>query len=142
MQSELLKKAMAAKSPEELIKTAEENGLKLNAADAEMYFNRLHGESGEISDSEIESAAGGCGEGPKGWKCPLCGKDTYSYGLGVVKGAIPNNPYASSYEDLYICKKHKDYLFFRKYGAAVGVLDYRRFSEVQIIEVYHAYGGF
>ena len=26
--------------------------------------------------------------------------------------------------------------------SAVGVLDYRRFSEVQIIEVYHAYGGF
>ena len=25
---------------------------------------------------------------------------------------------------------------------AVGVLDYRRFSEVQIIEVCHAYGGF
>lgn len=96
--------------------------------------------SGEMPDGELESASGGSGEGPKGWKCPLCGKDTYSYGLGVVKGAIPNNPYASSYEDLYICKKHKDYLFFRKYGAAVGVLDYRRFSEVQIIEVYHAYG--
>lgn len=56
----LLKKAREAESPEELIKLAEEAGApKPTEEEAKEYFELLK-KSGELSDEEIESAAGGC----------------------------------------------------------------------------------
>ena len=76
MNEELLAKAKAAGSPEELLKLAHENGMSyFTEENANAYFNVLH-QSGEIADEELENAAGGCGGGysPSIYKqCPECG---------------------------------------------------------------------
>ncbi len=88
MNNELLKKAREAKSPEELLKLAHENGMKdLTEEDAKLYFDRLN-TSGELSDEELDVSAGGCFDDPHtkglkkvsktdrcrhGWRCKKCG---------------------------------------------------------------------
>ena len=59
-QEELLTKAKAAGSPDELIELAKANGKEMTAEQAAAIFNGIKG-SGEISDEELESAVGGCG---------------------------------------------------------------------------------
>ena len=60
MNEEILAKAKAAGSPEELLKLAHENGMSYFIEEnANAYFNVLH-QSGEIADEELENAAGGC----------------------------------------------------------------------------------
>lgn len=83
MNNEILAKARAAKSPEELLKIARDSGISdLNEENAKEYFDRLH-KSGEMSDDELDVSAGGCGEvyGKKkisskdscdGWRCKYC----------------------------------------------------------------------
>lgn len=80
---ELMEKAKAAKSTEELMKIAEENGIDLTAEQADDYFERINA-SGELNDEELSGVAGGgcnknydpvvvianrCNE----WECILCG---------------------------------------------------------------------
>ncbi len=61
----LIQRARAAKSPEELLKLAEENGMAdFTEEEAEEYFKILN-RSGELSDSELENASGGCKKGGK-----------------------------------------------------------------------------
>ena len=88
MNQELLKKARAAKTPEELLQLAHENGMSdFTEENAKAYFEAMH-RSGELSDDELESAAGGykskdgrrvvskgmdCPiKAPAGWKCKVC----------------------------------------------------------------------
>ena len=87
MNEELLAKARAAKSPEELLKTARENGMGgFTEENAKICFERLH-KSGELSDEELDVSAGGCFDDPAakgmkkvsktdrcryGWKCKNC----------------------------------------------------------------------
>ena len=60
MNEEILAKARAAKSPEELLNVMRGIGEEdFSEEAAKMYFNFLH-KSGELSDDELESAAGGC----------------------------------------------------------------------------------
>lgn len=60
MNDAIFEKARAAKSPEELLKLAQDNGMTdFTEENAEAYFNTLH-KSGEISDDELEGAVGGC----------------------------------------------------------------------------------
>ena len=49
-----------AKSVEELIALAKENGLELAEEEAKKYFAELHKE-GELSDDELNNVSGGCG---------------------------------------------------------------------------------
>ena len=70
---ELLEKAKLAKSAEELIALAKENGVQLSADEANTYFDELH-KSGEISDDELDNVAGGGCDGDEGeahdmWDC-------------------------------------------------------------------------
>ena len=58
---ELISKAKAAKSAEELIRIAEGEGVKLDEKDAEAFFNKLN-KSEELADEELNAVAGGCGE--------------------------------------------------------------------------------
>ena len=59
---ELISKAKAAKSKEELIKIAEDEGVKLNEKDAECFFAKLNQTEAELTDDELEAiAGGGCG---------------------------------------------------------------------------------
>ena len=55
---EQLTKAKAAKSAEELIALAKENGIELTEEEAAKYFADLHKE-GELADEELENVSGG-----------------------------------------------------------------------------------
>ena len=58
---ELTEKAKLAKSPEELLTLAKENGTEMTEESAKAYFAKLH-KSGEVSDDELDSVSGGgCG---------------------------------------------------------------------------------
>ena len=57
---EQLTKAKAAKSVEELLALAKENGLELTEEEAKNYFEQWHKE-GELADEELNNVAGGCG---------------------------------------------------------------------------------
>lgn len=66
---ELIKKARAAKSVGELFTLAKENSIEMTEEEAKTIFDRLN-LSGELSDDELDSVAGGgCNSG----KCVLCG---------------------------------------------------------------------
>ncbi|MCM1023706.1 MAG: hypothetical protein NC395_06565 [Prevotella sp.] len=67
---ELIEKARQAKSAEEILALAKENGISMTDETARAHFERLHN-SGEMSDEELDNVSGGgCG-----WnnKCPACG---------------------------------------------------------------------
>ncbi len=57
---EVLEKAKLAKSAEELIALAKENGAEITAEEANTYFTHLH-QNGELADDELDQVAGGCG---------------------------------------------------------------------------------
>ena len=61
---EQLAKAKAAKSAEELIALAKENGVELTEEEAAKYFAELHKE-GELADDELNNVSGGCGGDPE-----------------------------------------------------------------------------
>ena len=60
--NEMLEKAKAAKSAEELLELAKAEGIELTAEQAAKAFAELN-KSGELSDEELENAAGGAGPG-------------------------------------------------------------------------------
>ena len=57
-QKEVIEKAKAASSAEELLALAKENGAELTQEEAQAYFAQLH-KSGELSDEELDNVAGG-----------------------------------------------------------------------------------
>ena len=59
MNEEMIAKAKEARSVEELITLAKENGVELNEEDAKMYFEQLNAKKGELSDDELDAVAGG-----------------------------------------------------------------------------------
>ena len=66
LNKELLAKAKNAKTPEELIALAKENGMEMTEESAEAYYNLLHPQNGEVSDDELDNVAGGgCHNGGK-----------------------------------------------------------------------------
>ena len=118
MNKELLKKAKTAKSPEELIDIAKENGTELTEESAKAYFELLHPKTGEISDDELENVSGGgchrkdgrlivtvanscgfwsckkCESGSNGWACKRCG----------LVAVCDNCRYCSYQKGLWICE--------------------------------------
>lgn len=58
MNEELIMKAKAAKSAEELMALAKENGMELTEEEASAYFARLN-KSGELSEEELSNVSGG-----------------------------------------------------------------------------------
>ena len=71
LNKELLSKAKEAKTPEELLTLAKENGTELTEAEAKTYFDLLHPQTGELSDDchnggrLVVSAMHYCDE----WRC-------------------------------------------------------------------------
>ncbi len=57
-QKELFEQAKGAKSAEELVSLAKENGMELTEEEAAAYFAQLN-KSGELSDEELDNVAGG-----------------------------------------------------------------------------------
>ena len=59
MNNELIAKAKQAKTPEEPMTLAKENGIELTEESAKAYFNQLNPKTGELSDDELDNVAGG-----------------------------------------------------------------------------------
>lgn len=60
---ELVAKAKEAKTPEELMALAKENGIDMPEESAALAFEQLNSKTGELSDSELDNVSGGCGGG-------------------------------------------------------------------------------
>lgn len=82
---ELIAKAKAAASAEELLQLAKENGVELSEEEAKICFEQLHANS-EVSDDELEAVSGGgiCQgimdffngrNGRNDSTCPYCGDE-------------------------------------------------------------------
>ena len=56
---EMIEKAKAAKSAEELLELAKENGVEMTKDEAATYFAQLKPKSGELDDDELDNVAGG-----------------------------------------------------------------------------------
>ena len=65
---ELIAKAKAAKSAEELLALAKENNVELTKEEAKTYFEQLNANSA-VSDDELDAVAGGLG-------CPNNGEES------------------------------------------------------------------
>ena len=57
--AEMIEKAKAAKSAEELLELAKANGVEMTADEAATYFAQLNPKSGELDDDELDAVAGG-----------------------------------------------------------------------------------
>ena len=115
MNQELLKKVREAKTPEELLQLAHENGIAdFTEENAKAYFEAMH-RSGELADEELNVSAGGCFSNPYAppegfkkvnatfrcnkWVCNQCYKDKYNcqcYGK-------PNTPENIVHKLCHIC---------------------------------------
>ena len=69
---ELIAKAKAAKSAEELLALAKDNNMELTEEEAKTYFEQLNA-NGIVSDDELDVVAGGCGDDEYILKCRGCG---------------------------------------------------------------------
>jgi predicted ribosomally synthesized peptide with nif11-like leader len=94
---ELIAKAKAAKSAEELLEIAKANGVELTAEEAKTYFAQLNA-NGAVSDDELDVVAGGCGESYKagtevkftdGTVCPKCKSP---FGIVTFDPSMPVGP--------------------------------------------------
>ena len=57
MNEEMIAKAKEAKSVEELITLAKENGVELTEEEAKAYFAQLNPKSGGLDDDELDAVA-------------------------------------------------------------------------------------
>ena len=119
---ELFAKAKEAKTPEELLNLAKENGIEMTDESAAAYFEIMHPKAGEIADDELSNVSGGgcrksdgrlivsagysCGY----WECNKCGVKWKNAGYGTFKcsrcgkSSHCNNCYWCSYEKgLWLC---------------------------------------
>jgi len=123
---ELIEKAKAAKTAEELLALAKENEVEMTEESAAAYFAQLHPTSGELSDDELDNVAGGgCYKGDRLvvtvahvcelWTCKMCGLGSYGdtglhfcrkgfWGTGDSCQIVCNNCKHISYEKgLWLC---------------------------------------
>ncbi len=63
LDEKMLEKAKNAKSVEELLSLAKENGFELTEEEAKAYFAKINAKVGELSDDELDDVSGGgkCG---------------------------------------------------------------------------------
>ena len=59
LNNEILAKAKAAKTPEELIEIARVNDVEMTEEGAKAYVDLLHPKTGEMSDDELDEVSGG-----------------------------------------------------------------------------------
>ena len=96
LNEEIIRRARAASSADELISIAKDSGIDLSPEGAERLFGSIR--NGELSDEALENASGGCGEiKPDPIKlCPECGaqmtvfkKEYWSEGLFSITYKCP-----------------------------------------------------
>ena len=111
---EMIEKAKAAKSAEELLEVAKAGGVEMTADEAKTYFAQLTPKSGELDDDDLDAVAGGaggCGDPtnkdlfPEGSKmrykkgsCPVCHTNVWiaKYGWDVMARGEFISPTCSS----------------------------------------------
>ena len=88
---EMIEKAKAAKSAEDLLALAKENNVEMTADEAKTYFAQINPKSGELDSDELEAVSGGgCNDSDdsgsnvkdvvtlynevSGLACPKCGQ--------------------------------------------------------------------
>ena len=59
LNAEMIEKAKAAKTAEELYEIAKANGVEMTEDEAATYFEQLNTKSGELSDDDLDNVAGG-----------------------------------------------------------------------------------
>ena len=75
MNQELITKAKAAKSVEELLELAKASNVELSEEQGKEYFAKLNPTKGELSDDELDDVSGGgCGESKTKY-CPNCNSE-------------------------------------------------------------------
>ena len=75
MNQELIIKAKAAKSVEELLELAKASNVELSEEQAKDYFAKLNPTKCELSDDELDDVSGGgCGESKTKY-CPNCNSE-------------------------------------------------------------------
>ena len=75
MNQELIIKAKAAKSVEELLELAKASNVELSEEQAKEYFAKLNPTKGELSDDELDDVSGGGCEESKTKYCPNCNSE-------------------------------------------------------------------
>ena len=58
---EMIDKAKAAKSVEEILELASANGVEMTEDEAKSYFAQLNPKCGELDDDDLDNVSGGCG---------------------------------------------------------------------------------
>ena len=104
---ELLAKAKEAKTVEELMALAKENNIELTKEKVNEYFSKLHSETGEISDDELDNVSGGgcLSDDPydtcmadgyclSDYVCSRCGTRGIDFSTGVLRcsGCFASDP--------------------------------------------------
>ena len=75
MNQELIIKAKAAKSVEELLELAKASNVELSEEQAKEYFAKLNPTKGELSDDELDDVSGGGYGESKTKYCPNCNSE-------------------------------------------------------------------
>ena len=86
MDQELLTRAKAAKTAEEIMALAKENGIEMTAEEAQKIFAQLHSQSGELADDELDNVSGGACYGRDD-----CLMTTIAYGCRYYEPATTKN---------------------------------------------------
>ena len=117
---EMIEKAKAAKSAEELLEIAKENNVEMTADEAATYFAQLNPKSGEINDDDLDNVAGGaCAENnygktvivTSGQTCKKCGSNR-----GVLL-------FGGQESDEIICEKHDEVRIAYVYACTYEIID-------------------
>ena len=99
--TELIEKAKQAKSVEDLLALAKENGVEMTREEATQYFALLNPTSGELSDEELDNVAGGgCSVKVGGHKYTVV-----SSGVSCFNGCYENGMFWDCMNAVYIPKK-------------------------------------
>ena len=96
--AEMIEKAKAARSAEELLALAKENNVEMTADEAKTYFAQLNPTSGELDDDDLDAVSGG-GDACKrmsvlyktvrvtsGQTCSKCGSNVGTVSTGSCSG--------------------------------------------------------
>ena len=90
---EMIEKAKAAKTAEELFEMAKANGVEITEDDAVTYFAQLNPKSGELDEDDLDAVAGAGGCGNKPTPKFAVGDHVIKRGLYSCDGSFCNSPY-------------------------------------------------
>ena len=99
---EMIEKAKAAKSAEELLEIAKANGVEMTADEAATYFAQLNPKSGELDDDDLDNVAGGACESKKTGRIIVssgtrCLTGHYELNASISEQEFHNANYRGSY---------------------------------------------